>query len=80
MRLESGCCSTHVTIRASPYSSPLADIASDTPSLKTISQSPGIERHGFFLERRGFEQPDDRPAALEPPDAVTCRTITSGGL
>ena len=28
-------------IRASPYSSPVADIASETPSLKTISQSPG---------------------------------------
>ena len=56
-----------------------ADIASETPSLKTISQSPGVERDRLLLEGRALEQADDRPAALEPPDAAPAPT-TSGGL
>ena len=52
--------------------------ASDTPSLKTTTVSPGVELHGLLLVRRELEQADDRAARFEPPHAGL--PTTSGGL
>ena len=56
-----------LTMRSSPYSSAVSDIASDTPSLNTMSQSPFASVDRLLVVRRAFEQADDRPAAFEPP-------------
>ena len=68
-----------VMIRSSPYSSPSADSASDTPSLNTISQSPGASVTVSSWNVARLEQADDRSADFEAAHALPA-PMTSGGL